>query len=211
LQPRRDIDGVARDEEILALARRYSGGSERYAIVYGAKGFGPAATVLEVFAPGLFLLFIDILLMNVVYASEGGTSRFAVAKVLSVGLGTLLDVLLIPYFQQHFGNGAIGVLVAFALSEFVVFAGAITVLRRRALEPAIVLDVARALGAGAITILVFHVIPPAPPWVGMPLCVGTFAAASVAVGLLRREELAVLRSLARRPRILSPQATGADR
>lgn len=181
------------------------------AIVYGAKGFGPAATVLEVFAPGLFLLFIDILLMNVVYASEGGTSRFAVAKILSVGLGTLLDVLLIPYFQKHFGNGAIGVLVAFALSEFVVFAGAITVLRRRALEPAIVLDVARALGAGAITILVFHVIPPAPPWVGMPLCVGTFAAASVAVGLLRREELAVLRSLARRPRILSPQATGADR
>src|SRR4029079_505435 len=93
----------------------------------------------------------------------------------------------------------------------VVLRGAITVLRRRALEPAIVLDVARALGAGAITILVFHVIPPAPPWVGMPLCVGTFGAASVAVGLLRREELAVLRSLARRPRILTPQATGAAR
>jgi O-antigen/teichoic acid export membrane protein len=178
-------------------------------IVYGSRGFGPAATILEVFAPGLFLLFIDILLMNVVYASEGGTSRFAVAKILSVALGTLLDVLLIPYFQQHFGNGAIGVLVAFALSEFVVFAGAITVLRRRALEPAIALDVVRALAAAGVTILVFHLIPPVPPWLGVPLCVGTFAAASVAVGLLRREELDVLRSLARRPRILSPRASQA--
>jgi O-antigen/teichoic acid export membrane protein len=169
------------------------------ALVYGPQGFAPAATVLEVFAPGLFLLFIDILLMNVVYASERGTSRFALAKVASVILGSVLDVLLIPYFQKHHGNGAIGVLVAFALSEFVVFAGAIMVLSQSALEPAIVLDVLRALGSAAATILAFLLMPALPPWAGIPGCVAVFTAASMALGLLRREEVAMLRTMFRRP------------
>jgi O-antigen/teichoic acid export membrane protein len=163
-------------------------------LIYGARGFGPAATILEVFAPGLFLLFIDILFGNIIYASGRGTG-FAVAKIVSVVVGTALDFVLIRWFQERYGNGGIGVVVAFALSEFVVFAGAMIVLRRGTLEPATALDVARALGAGGATILLFRLLPPVPPWVGIPLCVVAFAAASLALGLAGRRDLAVLRTL----------------
>jgi O-antigen/teichoic acid export membrane protein len=166
-------------------------------LIYGARGFGPAATILEVFAPGLFLLFIDILFGNIIYASGRGTG-FAAAKVVSVVVGTALDFVLIRWFQERYGNGGIGVVVAFALSEFVVFAGAIMVLRRGTLDPVMALDVARALGAAGSTVLLFRLLPPVPPWIGIPLCIVAFAAASLALGLMGRRDLAVLRTLLRR-------------
>lgn len=166
-------------------------------LIYGSRGFEPAATLLEVFAPGLFLLFIDILLGNIIYASGRGT-WFAIAKIVSVVVGTALDILLIPFFQEHFGNGGIGVFVAFALSEFVVFAGAMIVLRRDTLEAATAVDVARALGAAAVTVLLFRLFPSIPPWIGMPACVAAFAGVSFALGLVGPGDLAVLRAAVRR-------------
>ena len=162
--------------------------------------FGPAATILQVFSPGLFLVFIDILLGNIIYASGGGTG-FAIAKIVSVVVGTGLDFVLIPLFQQRLGNGGVGVVVAFALSELVVFAGALMVMRRGTLQRGTALDVARALAAGGLTVLLFRVAPPVPAWAGIPLCVAAFAAASVALGLVGRRELAVALTLMRRPRV----------
>ena len=120
------------------------------------------------------------------------------AKVASVAVGTALDVLLIPLFQARFGNGGIGVVVAFALSELVVFAGALLVLRRGTLQAATALDVARALGAAAATVALFRFMPAVPPWIGIPLCVAAFGVVSLALGLARARDLAVLRSLLRR-------------
>jgi O-antigen/teichoic acid export membrane protein len=178
-------------------------------IIYGSREFEPAATILKVFAPGFFLLFIDILLGNIVYAS-GGSTGLAIAKFVSVVVGTALDFLLIPFFQARFGNGGIGVVVAFALSEFVVFAGAMIVLRRGTLETATALNAGRALGAAAATVLLFHLLPPVLPWVGIPLCIAAFTAASLALGLIGRRDLAVLRTLIRRQTIDAPSARESD-
>ena len=166
-------------------------------LIYGSERFGPAATILRVFSPGLFLLFIDILLGNIIYASGGGTG-FAIAKIVSVVVGTALKFVLIPLFQERLGNGGIGVVVAFALSELVVFAGSLMVMRRGCLEPGTALDAARAVAAGGLTVLLFRLAPPVPAWAGIPLCVATFATASAALGLVGRRELAVLGTLARR-------------
>jgi O-antigen/teichoic acid export membrane protein len=192
----------------LAGAGTYLFADDAVSLIYGAQGFGPAATVLRFFAPGFLLLFVDILLGHVIYASGRGTG-FAIAKLASVGVGTALNVVLIPWFQDHFGNGGIGVVVAFALSELVVFAGAVLVLRE-ALEPGTALDAARAVAAAAVTILLFQRLPPIPSWAGLPLCVAVFAAASLAVGLVRRRDLVVLRALTwRRRAALSPAVEAA--
>jgi hypothetical protein len=88
--------------------------------------------------------------------------------------------------------------VSFALSEFVVFAGAVAALPRGAFQSRTALDVARALGAGALTILLLRGIGPIPPWAGIPLCVAAFSIASLALGLMGRSDLEVLGTLLRR-------------
>jgi len=168
-------------------------------LIYGSRGFGPASTILEVFSPFLFLLFIDILLGNVIYAS-GRATPFAITKVVNVVVGTALDIALIPVFQERFGNGGMGVVVAFGLSEFVVCAGALFILRRNTLQLATALDVFRAIGSAALTLLLFHLLPPLPPWAGLPLCVTAFASSSFALGLMGRDDLVMLRTLLRRRR-----------
>jgi O-antigen/teichoic acid export membrane protein len=178
-------------------------------IIYGSSQFGPAAMILKAFAPGFFLLFIDILLGAIIFASGRGTG-FAVAKVASVMVATALDFLLIPHFQEHLGNGGVGVVVAFAVSELVVFAGAVIVLRRGTLEPAMGLDFARALGAAALTLLLFGFLPPISPGVGIPLCVVAFVAASSALGLLNRRDLAVVQVLVRFRRIDARQPAASE-
>jgi O-antigen/teichoic acid export membrane protein len=168
-------------------------------LIYGSKGFEPAATILEVFAPGLFLLFTDILLGNVVYAC-GGAKGFAIAKIVSVVVSTSLDALLIPIFQARTGNGGIAVVIAFAASEAAVFVGGLMVLRRGVLSLAALLDAGRALASVAGTLLVFRVMPPLPLLLGMVLCVAVFTVVSFALGLVRREDVSMLRSLFRLPR-----------
>lgn len=160
-------------------------------LVYGSAGFGPAAVVLQVFAPGFLLLFVDTLFGHVIYASGRGTA-FAVAKIGSVVVGTVLNLLLVPLCQSRYGNGGIGVVAAFALSELVVFAGAVAALRGRALEPAMAVDVLRATGAAVSTVLCFRLLPPLPPWIAVPLCVAVFAAASLGFGLARPSDLDTL-------------------
>jgi O-antigen/teichoic acid export membrane protein len=167
-------------------------------LVFGARNFGPAATILEVFAPGLLLLFIDILLGTVVYAVGKGNG-FAVAKILSVGLSALLDWAFIPIFQARYGNGGIGVLVSFAISEVVVFTGALVVLRRlHLIQWSSAVDTLRALGAAGATIVLLRLLPHLPAWAAIPLCIAAFAAASLLLGLLGWRDVALMQALVRR-------------
>jgi O-antigen/teichoic acid export membrane protein len=167
-------------------------------LIFGARGFAPAGTILQVFAPGLFLLFLDILFGTVIYAIGSGTA-FAVAKILSVALGAGLDFLLIPIFQSRTGNGGIGVMVSFAASEVVVFVGSMIALRRRRLlHWSAAADVARALASAGATLLAVFLLPPLPIWAGIPLCVALFAAASLATGLAGLRDVELVRALLRR-------------
>jgi len=168
-------------------------------IVYGEQHFGPAGTILKIYGPGLFLIFIDVLFGNALTAM-GRATAFSVAKVGSVVLSTALDLILIPVFQKSTGNGGLGVVVAFAASEAVVFAGALFLLPRGSFGSAAALDVGRALGSAALTALVFRFIPPLPFYLGLPLCVIAFSLCSVALGLVRRGDVRLLWTLLRRGR-----------
>jgi hypothetical protein len=75
-------------------------------------------------------------------------------------------------------------------------------LRRGTLELAMALDVVRSLAAAGMTILLFGVIPPLSPWVGIPLCVVAFTLATLALRLVRWSDLSLLRVLVRRPSLV---------
>jgi O-antigen/teichoic acid export membrane protein len=167
------------------------------AIVYGERNFGPSGMILKVYAAGFFLLFIDVSLSYALLALVQAKA-LSVVKVASVVVSTALELMLIPIFQQRTGNGGIGVAAAFVASEIVVFGGAIFLLRREILRLDVAVDIARALGSAALTLLLFWWMPPLPFLLGVPVCVIAFSLCSVGLGLVRRADVQLLRALVRK-------------
>src|SRR5262249_31138457 len=165
-------------------------------LVYGQRAFGPAADVLKIYGLALFLVFVDVLIGTALTA-VGRATQFAVVKVASVLLAVGLEVVFIPRFQAGWGNGGIGVTLAAAISELVMFAGGLALMPRGSVGRAVFLDGARALGSAALTGMVVHLAGRVglSPWGGIPLCILCFTALSFATGLLRREDLTLLKTL----------------
>ncbi len=180
----------------LAAIGTYLFADDAIAIVYG-QHFRPSGIILKVYAPGFLLLFMNVLFGTALFAL-GRAKACSVVKVASVVVSTALGLVLIPIFQQRTGNGGIGVVAAFVASEFVVFGGVIFLLRREGLGLGIAVDMARALGSAALTLLLFWWMPPLPFLVGVPVCVIAFLLCSLGLGLVRREDVQVFRAILRK-------------
>jgi O-antigen/teichoic acid export membrane protein len=157
-------------------------------LIYGEGRFDPAVQVLQLFAPALLLFFVGILLGTVITA-VGRTRELAVAKLICVTLTTWLAVLLVPYFQARFQNGGMGLVLAFGSTEIVMIMASVWLAPRGAFAPGTLLDVLRALGAGAATLAVFWWFPPVTPWLRLPASILVFAFFSLATGLFRWGEV----------------------
>jgi len=59
-------------------------------------------------------------------------------------------------------------------------------------------------GSAALTALLFRFLPPLPFYVGLPACVLAFSLCSVALGLVRRDDVRLLRALLRRGKPAEP-------
>jgi O-antigen/teichoic acid export membrane protein len=176
------------------------------AVVYTKRKFGPAANILQAFAPALLLIYIDISLGYAILAFRGAW-RLAGAKVAAVILTTGLELILIPWFQLHYGNGGIGVVIATAAGEMTMVAAAL-VLIRDSVDVRMAADFLRGLVAGLATVLVMKTIAPLPPPLAIPCCVLVFLALAVAIGLVNLPELASLTAAFER-RSRAPQTVPA--
>ena len=176
--------------------------------VYGERHFGPAAAILGIFAPVLFLLFIDVLFVTALTAL-GRSSAFSLVKVASVVLGIAMDLVLVPLFQRRTGNGGIGIVVASLASEVAVFAGAALLMPSGSLRGGVAKDVVRAIGCGATTALVFHWLPALPLYAGIPACIAAFGLCALAAGLIRRSDVLVFTAMTRRTGSLAGGARAA--
>ena len=161
------------------------------AVVYGAERFGPAGAVLRASAPGLFLLFVDVLLGSAIVAA-GRATALAAAKVLNVLAIGGLELLLVPFFQAHRGNGAIGVVVAFAASEILMFVAAVLVIPRAALSRAFFADLGRAVLLAGGTLVAAASVPAGSEAVAVAVAVLAFVALTVALRLVGRADLEAL-------------------
>lgn len=157
-------------------------------LIYGEGAFAPSATILQVFAPGLLILFLDILLAGAVIAA-GRPLPLAVGKVLNIVMSTGLALLLVPLCEQRYGNGGLGIALAFGASEFVMFVTAAWLLPRGTLQVSALFDFMRAAVAGALTLGLFLLLPSLPLLLGAPLCVVVFVTLAAATGLIRRAEI----------------------
>lgn len=168
-------------------------------LVYGSS-FAPAGTILRLLAPGFLLLFVDNMLGAAVVA-VGRPQPLAVAMLLKIVACAGLTLVLAPQFQASHHNGGAGLAIASVVSEVVVFLAALLILPAGSLDPpALLPDLGRALTAGMGTLMLFGMLPTLPLVAGIPLCVLTFGALSVACGLVQPAELIALPRLLRQPR-----------
>jgi O-antigen/teichoic acid export membrane protein len=157
-------------------------------VIYGSHKFDPAASVLKLFAPVLLVFFLDMLLASLVTAI-GKAPILAVAKLASIVASSLLALVLVPLCQARFGNGGLGLVMAFGISEVVMVIALLALVPRGALDRDIVVDLGRVLLVGLGTMAVFHWVPVTSPWVLVSGSILLFAALSLAVGLVRRDDL----------------------
>jgi O-antigen/teichoic acid export membrane protein len=157
-------------------------------VVYGHGGFEPAGAILSLFGLGLFLVFIDSFLATMIVAL-GRTASFSILKLTTVVLATVLEIFLIPYFQRRTGNGGLGVITSFVVCEPLIFAGLLVLLPRGSVGRTFFLDGARAIGSATVTGGLLLLVPTLTPWLAIPACIVVYTAASLALGLLRGEDL----------------------
>ncbi len=84
--------------------------------LYGLAGYEPSVLLLQIFAVGLILLYIDWVLCAVVVASDK-QKQLSINAFIAIFLNIGLNYFMIPYAQTHFNNGAIGSAVATLLTE----------------------------------------------------------------------------------------------
>ena len=106
-----------------------------------------------------------------------------------------LELLLVPWFQRNGGNGGLGVVVSFAVSELLLFLGLLRLISGVAQGTGMALNLARTVGSASLTAGVLVIVPTINPWLAVPLCIAIYTAASLGVGLLRRKDLLELRGL----------------
>jgi O-antigen/teichoic acid export membrane protein len=180
---------------LLLVAVLGSGGTYLFAefaidVVYGQEKYGPAAQILRAFAPALVLIYVDMLLSHAILAVHKA-GQLAKAKVVAVLATTAAELLLVPWFQAHASNGAIGIVVALACGELVMLTASITLIRT-VLDKAMLVDVLRAVLGGAVAIGVMRAIPPITPLLGIPTFILVFAVISMIVGAITRGDLELL-------------------
>lgn len=199
LDPRllgRELRAVMRP--LLGLAALGSVGTFVFArpavdFVYGHEAFAPAGAILQVLAISLPLFFIDNMLAVAVVAA-GRPAPLALAKLLNIAACAGLALLLVPRFQARWNNGGLGLAMATGVAELIMLAAALVILPRGSLDPALLLDLARAAAAGAGTLVVLKLLPALPLFAGVVVCVLVFGALSVTFRLVQPAEL---RSLGR--------------
>jgi O-antigen/teichoic acid export membrane protein len=181
---------------ILAGTGTYVFADVAISVVYSRQKFGPAASILRAFAPALVLIYIDMLFGNAIIAA-GKAGQLAKVKGVAVVVTTALELILIQWFQVHYSNGGIGIVLAIAGGELIMVAGAVFLIRD-IVTIGMATDFLRGAASGGATILVMRSLPDITPFIAIPLCVALYLVLSAAAGLVRRTDLDLLMATLRR-------------
>jgi O-antigen/teichoic acid export membrane protein len=119
------------------------------AFLFGLKGYAPSVLTLQIFAVGLTLIYIDMVLATAIIACDK-QRRWVYTAGAAVLINISLNLVLIPYTQSRYGNGGIGAALATLITEFYVMVSAVLILPKELFSPASVPIALKSLAAGAV-------------------------------------------------------------
>lgn len=167
--------------------------------VFGEEGFGPAEDNLRVMSVFLFLIYFSMPIGSAVLAA-GKRRAWSILQCLCLAVGVALNPVLVPWFQDHMGNGGLGLCVAAVITEVLVIAGSIALLPRGVLNRSVLRTLVLAVLSGVPMVAVALVLEGRiTPFAAAPVAVLTYCAAALTSGAITRSQRdAVLGVLRRR-------------
>lgn len=115
-------------------------------LLFGAE-FAPSGDILAILGFVLIFTYLNTILGNLLISAER-TGRWNIVMIAATVLTLPLDLVLIPWAQQTYGNGALGGALSFLLTELLMLSCAILLLPKRTLHEGNVRSVCLTLVAG---------------------------------------------------------------
>lgn len=169
--------------------------------LFSGPSFSPAAPVLQVLSLFVFLVYFSIIFGSAFTALEL-QMKWALIQLACVLVSAIGDPLLVPWCQERFGNGAIGISFTSALSELLMVAGGIWLAPRGLIDRPVLLATGRCLLAGGAMAAVGRLAAPLYWPLTLALSLGAYAAALSLSGGLGKSQIdlivEVVRGRARR-------------
>lgn len=207
---RRMIDATGRVMFIAAAftsSALYLFADHMVAIIYGHGRFVETASILRVsaiFVPLLFLVLVLASAMNAV----GRNKALAVISVVRIVVCVIFNWLLIGYWQQRYGNGAIALVIIAGLTEIPATMACWALLPRGAVGSAVLLSLLRACVASLCTVVPLSMLQPLGLLYLIPLFALLFAVTAMVTRLVLPSDLRLAMEMVRN-KVLAPVAKGS--
>jgi O-antigen/teichoic acid export membrane protein len=165
-------------------------------MIFGERSFGPAEQNLRILSCFVFLLYFTMVLGISILAA--GRERIWTGFQFScVAVSAIVDPILIPWFQRHWGNGGLGVCVATVSSEIVLLLCGLTFLPSGVLDRGFVRDMGRAVIAGVAMAVTALISAKFNPFIGATLSLIAYGVTIYAVGGIDPNIFATLNGIVR--------------
>jgi O-antigen/teichoic acid export membrane protein len=166
-------------------------------LLYNREAYGPAIDNVRVMGAILFLIYISSVVGTSLNAA-GRQRASTVVQLASLLIIIVLDPLLIPWFQEHHGNGGLGANFATVASEIVMVVANLSRLPKGTLDRSLVPAVGKALAAGAAMAGFAWALSSLSMLLVAPLSVLVYGAVLWAIGGIDPQQLAMLRAVSKR-------------
>ena len=203
---RRMIDATGRVMFIAAAftsSALYLFADHMVAIIYGQGRFIETASILRVSALFVPLLFLVLVLASAMNAL-GRNKAMAVISIIRIVVCVILNWLLIGYWQQRFGNGAVALVIIAGIAEIPAVIACLALLPKGAVGSAVTLNVVRACVASLCTVVPLSMLQPLGLLYLAPLFALLFAATAMITRLVLPSDLRLALDLVRNK--LAPMA-----
>lgn len=150
----------------------------------------------------VFLVLAYVTMTSGTTAIAGGKQKaWSIAQFACVGMSVALDPILVPYFEQNYGNGGLGVCISVVIGELVILGFAIALVPEVLLGKAVLrLALASGLGAVAMVLTAHFTRMVMNPWLSAPIAIFAYVLVLWRLGLLKAERLGALKAMLRRNR-----------
>jgi PST family polysaccharide transporter len=190
---RRVLNSTAR---LLLLAAAFASSSLYFfgdrivAIIFGHGHFQETAAILQVGALVLPLLFLGYLL-GTALSAVGRNKQLAFTTGAAVLGSVVVSWFGIPFFQAHYGNGGLALVVISGVAEIIVLLAFVAVLPRGSVGWTMPVNLVRACAASICTVLLLSAVAHLELWIVAPLFVLTFSLLALLTRLMSTKDLEV--------------------